>query len=299
MTPFIELVALIAFDDGFNLTKHGFTVLADSHTQHSNGSRFMEVRKIWKVLCMEMLVGIQIAAAEDNVGGADCCCCEKVCLDCVIIILVEGGSSKDGVDLLLMLQPIGRGDFSGDLFELICQAGTRFGVKGVLQHFCNHALVLWGIVPEIRGARFGAAFGIQDIKDISDMPLTVGLIQEDNTMRTFFDVSVHDIVPNIVVGNGNSRGVLCIDQDLIQIRVFIQSRGHCQIINPFLVAAGNPQSFIIGDGFIDFKFIRQSDTSSLRVKIRNKIQLCKFGVSQDVELGDGAVGQLPQLCFLF
>ena len=120
-----------------------------------------------------MPVGIQITAAEDTVGGTDCCRSKEVCFDGVIIILFERGSSKDGADLLLMLQPVRRCDLCRDLFDLICQAGIRLCVEGLLQHIRDHVLVLLRIVPEIRGAGLGAAFGIQDVKDIFNMPLAV------------------------------------------------------------------------------------------------------------------------------
>ena len=77
-------------------------------------------------------------------------------------------------------------------------------------------------LPQVRVQGVSPRCRIRHIKDLVQARVSAGFIQQRNALGTTPDVTVHFIVPYIILGTGRSIRSLGIDHQLIRVTVFVQ-----------------------------------------------------------------------------
>ncbi len=104
--PFSQFLAFIILDGDFDLPQHLFAGLADSRTQSGDGCRRIEIKNTEEILMRKVVLRLQAAAGQENVGGADCCRAPKGCFDVKVIELFQKGAFNEAEDVVLIVIPV-------------------------------------------------------------------------------------------------------------------------------------------------------------------------------------------------
>ena len=128
---------------------------------------------------------------------------------------------NDAEDVTAVVVPVGLHQFSGHIRQLLAKT---FAVNAIV--FCQHRpdRLFQGFIdlPQVRVQGVSPRCRIRHIKDIVQARVSAGFIQQRNALGTTPDVTVHFIVPYIILGTGRSIRSLGIDHQLIRVTVFIQ-----------------------------------------------------------------------------
>ncbi|WP_228725033.1 hypothetical protein [Caproicibacter fermentans] len=86
--PFREMFAFIILDGDFDLPQHLFACFTDRRTEGGDGGGRVEIEDTQKVLMLKVFVGVEAAAGQNRVGGADGCGASELCSDVELIIFL-------------------------------------------------------------------------------------------------------------------------------------------------------------------------------------------------------------------
>lgn len=131
-------------------------------------------------------------------------------------------TKKANIDYVTaVVVPVGLHKFSGHIRQLLAKT---FAVNAIV--FCQHRpdRLFQRVIdlPQVRVQGVSPRCRIRHIKDIVQARVSAGFIQQCNALGTTPDVTVHFIVPYIILGTGRGIRSLGIDHQLIRVTVFIQ-----------------------------------------------------------------------------
>lgn len=122
-----------------------------------------------------------------------------------------------------MISPIGQRLLAGNLIDLLGEGHRCIRIEVRFQHFPDGLLRPLGQLPGLHAPGAAARAGVRNIKDITHTHSARTGSQQRDALGPAPDVPVHGVVPKLVPGTGRCIRALGIDQQLIAIRVLVQS----------------------------------------------------------------------------
>ncbi|MDU8668538.1 hypothetical protein [Faecalibacterium prausnitzii] len=83
---------------------------------------------------------------------------------------------------------------------------------------------------------------------------SAGFIQQGDALRTAPDITVHPVVPDVIVGAGGGIRALGVDHELVGKRVLVQPGCGGQVIRPAFPVPGQAVCRALGKGKVFFGF---------------------------------------------
>lgn len=222
------------------------TSFADRRAEGGDGIRRVEIKDAQKVLMLKVFVGFQTAAGHEGVGQTDRGGVSELCSNVEFIIFLQKAAVNDVEDVVLMILPILLCHLSGDLLQLVGKALFAGNLIFLSQRSRNRALMLRAIPPKVRAAGIFPAARVGNIKDVSNPRLVAGIVDERNPFSAAPDISVHFIVPDLIIGAGRRVGALSENHELLMIWVFVKPGDGFQKIRPVRMAGGDLRRRMVG-----------------------------------------------------
>lgn len=204
----------------------------------------------------KVILRLQAAAGQENVGGADCCRAPKGRFDIEVIIFFQKGAFHEADNVVLIIIPVFVHQPGGHLLQLIGKALFPGNRKAPLQSCRYCVLMLLPVLPKIRTAGVFSAAGIGHIEYISQSGIVAGGVNQGNAPGATPHIPAHPIVPQVIFGAGRGLRALSEDHQLFMVGVLVQPRSGGQKGRPLLVAAGDLLRRVVGHLRVELQFSR-------------------------------------------
>ncbi|MFR3400621.1 MAG: hypothetical protein ACLTWB_13910 [Clostridia bacterium] len=235
MAPFCIAAANGGFYGALDISQHLPAHVADGYAEGVDTIWGGEVVDRLKIVLVEPPGRLKPAAFQQHIGNAHCRCTFELQFPPDIIIAHQVRAVNDAEDVTAVVVPVGLHKFSGHIRQLLTKT---FAVNTIV--FCQHRpdRLFQGFIdlPQVRVQGVSPRCRIRHIKDIVQARVSAGFIQQRNALGTTPDVTVHFIVPYIILGTGRSIRSLGIDHQLIRVTVFVQpcrcDQKFCPVLPP-------------------------------------------------------------------
>ena len=113
---------------------------------------------------LKVVLRLQAAAGQENVGGADCCRAPKGRFDVEVIIFFQKGAFNEAENVVLIVIPVFVHQLGGHTLQLFGKSLFAGNRKAPLQGRRHSVLMLLPVLPKIRAAGVFPAAGVRHIK---------------------------------------------------------------------------------------------------------------------------------------
>ena len=211
-----------------NASNRGF-VLVEEQTRAKNRLQkwiavyFPEYKGIYTHM-LQVVVRVKSAAVQQRIADTDLCSVPKGHLDVKFIIFFEEGILKDVENVPLIVIPIFLSETFCQIFDLYIQRVRSFCAVVGRQHRRHCRQMLLTKLPQIHIPGMCSFAGIRHIEDIAKPVAVSSGVNQGNALGTAAYKASHGVVPHIILGTGRRVRSLCMNHDLLMIRVLIQPR---------------------------------------------------------------------------
>jgi len=204
-----------------NLAQHLARDHADSLAKLRDGRRGIPVIHLGEVLPKQLR--FQTASRLQAVRDAGRCSLAKRRSDVEFIVLRKEGTVNAVDDVPPVIAPVGKRLLTGNLLQLRGEAHGGVRIKDLFKHLPDGRFHLPGDLPGFHSPGILARARVGHVKDIPNGHAVGSRRQQGNALCASTDISAHGAVPKVVFGTGRRVRALGIDQQLIVVRVFVQS----------------------------------------------------------------------------
>ena len=233
MAPFVVSAADSSLYGSFDVPQQFLTDIADCCAKRVDRFWGREIVDSLKILFVKPPLRFKSAAFQHHIGGTDGCGTFELHLLSSTIIVHEQRIVNDAENVGTVILPIICDTLSNNICNLLTENviadAVFFG-----QHPGNRFTKIIVQFPEIRNIRPVPRPGIGQIEHIAQTRIAAGFIQQGDALRTFADITVHSIVPEIERCAGRGRWPLGVDHQLVDKTVLVQSGRSCEKICPML-----------------------------------------------------------------
>ena len=131
-------------------------------------------------------------------------------------------------------------------FQLVCH-GDSVGFKGLAERFPDNGFMFLPVFPKVGTAGSGRLSGICHIKNIFDLRIISGTVQQCNAGRSPFHIAAHLLIPDIIGSTCHGVGTLGENHQLFFIGIFVDTGHSLQKRYPFLVTVGDLHGCFFGE----------------------------------------------------
>ena len=187
---------------------------------------------------------LQAAAGHEGVCDADGGGVSELRSDVELIILLQKAAVNDAEDVLLVIVPIFRRKLGGDLLKLFREVAAGH-VKPLLQRRRYRVLIFLPVLPQL-GPGFLSAAGVSHIEHIAQKGPAAAVVDDGDARGSPTHIPAHPLIPEIIFRAGGGVGPLGVNQELLGVRIFIETARRGEKGRPFLIAAGDLVGGVVG-----------------------------------------------------
>ena len=239
----------------------------------------------------KILIRIFYTTGIESIRNTDGRCISER-YSCVKLIITFQKAFRNDVEKLpAMFFPVVRCQLSCNTIKLRIQTvSLRRNAKSLFQG-CLHR---WNIfvfhLPEINRPRAFSCSRIRNIEHITQPRIITAVIQQSNTFRAALYIAVHSVIPKVILSTGCGIRTLCMDQQLVGIRILIKATGCCQKRLPSVRTFCNHTSGVFSQCCIIRCLGCHLIPPILICRLFKEIQLLKFCVIHFLQLLQQALG---------
>ncbi|MGY1574765.1 hypothetical protein ACW4V3_11660 [Faecalibacterium duncaniae] len=222
LAPFIVSAANGCFYGALDVPQHLPAHVADGCAEGVDTIRGGKIVDCLKIVLVEPPGGLESTAFQQRVGDADSGSRLELHLHPGFIIIHQQRTVNDGTDVLAVVVPVIRHQFSGNIRKLLADTLSADAV-GLAQHLRNRLFQVIVVLPHLRVTGIAAHPGVRHIENVVQSGESAGFVQQGDTLGTPAHITVHSVVPDVKVGAGGGIRALGIDHKLIRKWVLVQS----------------------------------------------------------------------------
>ncbi len=121
------------------------------------------------------------------------------------IIVHQERTVNDGANVLAVVVPIICDQFPGNIGKLLADPFMADAVGGS-QCIRNRLFQIIVVLPQVRVTGIAAHTGIRHIKNVVQARISTGFVQQSDALGTSAHITVHPVVPDVIVGAGGGIG---------------------------------------------------------------------------------------------
>ncbi|CBK99532.1 hypothetical protein FP2_21600 [Faecalibacterium prausnitzii L2-6] len=253
LAPFI----VSATDGRFDCPLHGAQNLAadvtDCCAKSIDGVRGGKIVDGLKTVFVKIAIRFKSAPFQKCVGDADCGGRLELHFQPGTIIVHQERTVNDGADVLAVVIPIICDQLSGNVGKLLADPFVTDAVCGS-QRIGNRLFQIIVVLPQVGGTGIAAHTGVRHIENVVQTRISTGFIQQGDAFGTSAHITVHPVIPDVVVGAGRGIGPLGVDHQLILKAVLVQPGCRGQVRCPAFPIPGQTIGRALGKGKVFFGF---------------------------------------------
>ena len=189
---------------------------------------------------LKVFIRIRHTAGINHICDTHCRCISKRCSCVKFIISFQITFCNDVEELLTVFLPVIIGELSGNPINLRIQCVSQCrNTKCFFQSFLHRWYIFILHFPQINRTGVSSGSGVRNIKNIFESRLVSAVIQQCDTFRTTFYIAIHFVIPKVIFRTSRSIRSLCMNHQLLMVRIFIKTTGSCQKRSPSLPASSD------------------------------------------------------------
>ncbi|MBC5718573.1 hypothetical protein H8S36_00985 [Faecalibacterium sp. 4P15] len=196
---------------------------------------------------------LKAAAFQQRIGDADGGGGLELHLHPGFIIIHQQRTVNDGTNVLAVVVPVIRHQFSGNIRKLLADTLSADAV-GLAQHLRNRLHQIRAELPHLLVTGIAAHPGVRHIENVVQARESAGFVQQSNALGTPAHITVHPGVPDVKIGAGGGIRALGIDHQLVCKGVLVQPGCGGQVVRPAFPVPGQAVGCALGKGEIFFGF---------------------------------------------
>ena len=200
------------------MPQHLAAAVADRGAQHPHGCRGIEGINRREIVPVKPAVRFNAAPGQQQVGDAGGPSRLELHLDAKIIIPFQKRSVNDVEDIPAVVVPVIIHQPARQVRKLLGKVRVADAVS-FFEHLRHRLAELIGHPPLVGVQGVSAGAGVRYVKDVSQALAVI--VQQGDALGAAPDIAVHAVIPDVVLSAGRGVGALCVDHELVGVRVFV------------------------------------------------------------------------------